>query len=321
MAMIKKAFLVFFAVLLLSSTGCSLSSPQTELSDELQQRMQLVEEIKAFEQELDLKETDNFKTYSDELESYDYFFYTPQLTIPYSLDDPLLLCSKGKPEDYNMEGYDVFFYSIQAIAGVETPVSSSLMQAPLSRFIHVVFHEDWHEQIDSSKGIEEPSAEIISYNAALLFTEKKFGRDSVIYRTLNEQYDSKLRLSLVYQQYYDKLSELYAQYHSGEITEESTLSRKAELIEAMGGELEEIWGTRPDQLNNAYIAFQMTYFRHFLLMHQLFVSTGYDLSKTISIFLSIPNQGTCFETVEELKDIESEVTTYLIENIANLENS
>ena len=89
----------------------------------------------------------------------------------------------------------------------------------------------------------------------------------------------------------------------------------------MGGELEEIWGTRPDQLNNAYIAFQMTYFRHFLLMHQLFVSTGYDLSKTIAVLLSIPNQGTSFKTVEELKDIESEVTTYLIENIANLENS
>ncbi len=314
MTMLKKAFLVLLSVLLISTTGCNLSRPQTELSDELQERMQLVEEIKAFQQDLGLKETDNFQTYSDELESYDYFFYTPCLTLPYSLDDPLLLCSKGKPENYNLEGYDVFFYSIQAIAGVETPVTSSLMQAPLSRFIHVVFHEDWHEQIDSSKGIEEPSAEIISYNAALLFTEKKFGRDSAVYRTLNEQYDSKLRLSLVYQQYYNKLSELYAQYYSGEITEESTLSRKAKLIEGMGDELEEIWGVRPAQLNNAYIAFQMTYFRHFLLMHQVFVSTGYDLSDTISIFQSIPNQGTSFETVEELKGVESAVTTYLIEN-------
>ncbi len=314
MTIFKKALLVLFAVLLLSTTGCNPSHQQSELSDELQQRMQLVEEIKAFQQDLGLDETDNFKSYSDELESYDYFFYTPYTTLPYSLDDPLLLCSKGKPENYNMEGYDVFFYSIQAIAGVETPVTSSLMQAPLSRFIHVVFHEDWHEQVDSSKGIEEPSAEIISYNAALLFTEKKFGRDSVVYKTLNEQYDSKLRLSLVYQQYYDSLSELYTQYHSGEITEESTIPRKAELIESMGDELEEIWGTRPDQLNNAYIAFQMTYFRHFLLMHQVFVSNGCDLSKTISVFLSMPDQGTSFETVEELKSIESEVTTYLREN-------
>ena len=318
--MLKKAFLVLFSVLLLLTIGCQLSPPQGELADELQQRIQLVEEMKAFQQDLGLNETDNFKTYSDKIEGYDYFFYTPYTTLPHSLDDPLLLCSKGRPENYDLEGYDVFFYSIQAIAGVETPITSSLMRAPLSRFIHIVFHEDWHEQIDLSKGIEEPSAEIISYNAALIFAEKKFGRDSVAYKTLNEQYGNKLRLSLVYQQYYDKFSELYAQYHSGEITEERTISRKVELIESMGIELEEIRGVRPDQLNNAYIAFQMTYFRHFLLMHQVFVSNGCDLPKTIAIFRAMPNQGASFETVAEVKNIETDVTNYLMENIANLKN-
>ena len=96
-------------------------------------KLQLIEEIKAFEKELGFNETDNFKTYSPQIEAYDYFFYTHETTLPYSLDDPLLLCSKGSPESYNLEGYDVFFYSIQAIAGVETAVTKSLIQAPLPR--------------------------------------------------------------------------------------------------------------------------------------------------------------------------------------------
>ena len=99
------------------------------------------------------------------------------------------------------------------------------------------------------------------------------------------------------------------------------MSLKAELIEAIGGELEELWGARPDQLNNAYIAFQMTFFRHFLLMHQVLASNDYDLSKTISVFLSMPNKGENFETVSELKSIETEVTNYLMENICILDNN
>jgi hypothetical protein len=319
--LVEKAFLMLFIVLLISTTGCNLSYPQNELTDELQQRMQLVQEIKAFQRDLGLNETDNFKNYSAEVESYDYFFYTPCTALPYSMDDPLLLCSAGRPENYDLEGFDVFFYRIQAIAGVETPVTGSLMQAPLSRFIHVIFHEDWHEQIDAPKGIEEPAAEIVGYNAAMLFSEKKFGRDSVVYKTLSEEYSNNLRISMVYQQYYDELSELYARYHTGEITEEKTSSRKAELIESMGSELEAIWGVRPDQLNNAYIAFQMTYFRHFLLMHQVFVSNGCDLLKTIAVFRGIPGQGAPFKTVAEVKSIETEMIDYLMENIASLESS
>jgi len=319
--MLKKTSILLLMVLLILVAGCNLSASQTELPVELQQRMQLVEEIKAFEQDLGLKQTDNFTVYSDELESYDYFFYTPYTDLPYSLDDPSLLCSQGKPENYDLKGYDVFYYSIQAIAGIKTPITASLMEAPLSRFIHVVFHEDWHEQIDMTKGIEEPSAEIFSYNAALLFAEEKYGRDSVVYRTLEAEYSSKLRVSTVYQRYYDKLADLYQRYHSAEITEEETISGKAELIEAMGGELEEIWGGRPDQLNNAYIAFQMTYYRHFPLMQQLFVATGYDLPQTLAVFHAMPDQDAGFTSVDELKSIETEVADYLTENIASLENS
>ena len=309
--MLRKALLALFVVLLIIITGCTVPRPDSELTDEQTYKLQLIEEIKAFEKELGFNETDNFKTYSDEIEGYDYFFYTPYTVLPYSLDDPLLQCSKGRPENFDLEGYDVFFYSIQAIAEAKTPVTKSLLRAPLPRFIHIIFHEDWHEQMDSTSGIEEPCAEVVSYVAAMLFTEEEFGKDSAVYKTLNDKFCNKLKESKLYQQYYDELSVLYSWFQSGKISESDTFSRKAELLESLGNDLEDIWGDKPRQLNNAFIAFQMTYFRHFPLMHQVFTATNFDLVKTMAVFRSVPNQGAEFENVEELKSIETEVSDYL----------
>jgi hypothetical protein len=90
-----------------------------------------------------------------------------------------------------------------------------------------------------------------------------------------------------------------------------TLIRKARLLESMGNELYRIWGGRPEQLNNAFIAFQMTYLRHLPLMHQVLEATDSDLSKTIPLFLAMPEQGTARDTLEQVKVIEARVTDYL----------
>jgi len=318
---LRKAALALLIVLLVSIPGCGGSHPESGLTAEQQYRLQLVAEIKAFEKELGFEETDNFKTYSDEMESYDYYFYTPKTTLPYSLDDPSLRYGTGKPESasIDLKEFDVFSYSIEAIAGVKTPITKSLLRAPLSRFIHLIFHEDWHEQIDSPLGIEEPAAEVVSYAAALLFVEEKFGRDSAVFKTLNDEFNKKLKESEIYQRYYDELSLLYSQFHSGELSEEETLSRKAKLLQAMGDDLKDLWGGKPPQLNNAFIAFQMTYLRHLPLMYQVFSATDYNLRETIDIFRLVPSQGVRFESVEELKRIEAEITDYLHAALANKE--
>ena len=310
---LRKALLILCITLLILVPGCTVLRPHSELTDTQTYRLQLVQEIKAFEKELGFEETDNFKFYSDELEAYHYYFYTPKTVLPYSLDDPALQYDIGKRESalIDLESYDVFFYSIEALAEIKTPITKSLLRAPLSRFIHIIFHEDWHEQMASTLGIEEPCAEVVSYPAAMLFTEEKFGQDSAVYQTLKEEFDNKLKESKVYQQYYEDLEFLYSRFHSGKISENETLSRKARLLEFMGNELKDIWGGKPLQLNNAFIAFQMTYFRYLPLMYQVYSATNFDLLKTMAIFRSAPNQGAEFENVEELKSIETEVIDYL----------
>ncbi|MFC1592714.1 hypothetical protein ACFL4C_01720 [Candidatus Omnitrophota bacterium] len=314
----RKSLFYLFAVLLLIIPACKPPLPYSGLTDDKTYRLDLITEIKAFEKKLGFNETDNFKAYSDETEAYDYYFYTYSTELPYSTDDPLLKSATGKPETASVDFkiYDVFFYSIDAIAGIKTPVTKSLLQAPLPRFIHIIFHEDWHEQIDSPLGIEEPCAEVISYVAAMLFTEEKFGKDSVVYRTLKDEFTKTLRESKLYQRYYEELNVLYSQFHSGEMLRTETLSKKAELLESMGNDLKDIWGGRPDQLNNAFIAFQMTYSRHFPLMHQVFSATNFDLEKTMAIFLSVPDQGAEFKDVEELKRIETKVIDYLHDTLS-----
>ncbi|HEY81757.1 MAG TPA: aminopeptidase [Dehalococcoidia bacterium] len=309
----NRVALALVIVLLLIIPGCMRPYPQSTLTSEQQYRLQLVEEIKAFEKELGFEETENFKTYSDEVETYDFYFYTPRTTLPYSLDDPSLRYGTGKPQSapFDLKEFDVFAYSVEAIAGVKTPVTRSLLRAPLARFIHIIFHEDWHEQIDSPLGIEEPTAEVVSYAASLRFAEEKFGRDSAVFKTLNQEFQKKLKESEIYQRYYDELSLLYSQFRSGKLSKKETLSRKSSLLQAMGDELKDLWGGKPAQLNNAFIAFQMTYFRHFPLMYQVFSATDYDLEKTIDIFRWVPSQGVKFGSVEELKRIEAEVTDYL----------
>lgn len=292
--------------------------PHTGLSEE--QRLELVQEIKAFEKKLGFAETENFKTYSRETEAYHYYFYTSNTELPYSLDDPLLQFGTGTPESVSLDRtkYDVYFYSLPAQAGVKTPITKSLLRAPLYRFIRIIFHEDWHEQISLPLGLEEPSAEVVSYVAAMLFVGEKFGQDSAVYHTLRQHLTNRLRESRIYRHYYEQLDAVYSRFHAGIISEAEALRRKEELLKLLGDDLHDIWGGKPDQLNNAFIAFQMTYLRHLPLMYQVLLATDNDLTKAIAIFRSMPEQGTSFETLGKVKEIEEKVTEYLHNSLPKL---
>lgn len=314
----RKALLVLLALLIifvLIIPGCK---PRTELTDE--QKLELIQDIKAFEKKLGFSETENFLTFSDETEAYHYYFYTSSTKLAYSLDDPTLQFGTGTPESVSIDSkkYDVYFYSIPAIAGVKTPVTKSLMQVPLHRFIHIIFHEDWHEQIDLPLGIEEPSGEVVSYAAAMLFTEEKFGQDSEIYNTLRQHLSNKLSESEIYQDYYEQLNAIYSCFQAGIISEAETLHRKDQLLESMGNDLQGIWGGRPDQLNNAFIAFQMTYFRYLPLMYQVYSTTDFDLIEAIAIFRAMPKQGASFDNLEKVKSIEKQVIDYLYDSLKSV---
>jgi hypothetical protein len=279
--------------------------------------MELVEEIKEFEQILGFRSTENFKTYSDETEAYPYYFYTSVTELPYSLGDPKLQYGSGTPDSATLDSqkYDIYFYEIPVIAGVGTPVTKSLVQGPVSTFIRLIFHEDWHEQIDLPMGIEEPSAEVISYIAAMQFSKERLGEDSAVYFYLRLYLSNRFRESRIYEKYYNQLSTLYEQFHNGQISEVATLDEKAALFAKLGDELEYVWGGKPEQLNNAFVAYQMTYMRHIATMYQVYSANDFDLTKTIAIFQAMPKQGDNFDSLDKIMDIEKQVIDYLKKNL------
>jgi len=313
---LRKAFLLIILALLIIIPGCS--SPVTCNSQDKQtERLELIAEIKAFEKRLGFTETENFNTYAEDIEAYFHTFFSPSTQLAYSLDDPLLQSAEGRPEDlpYSLDGYDVFFYPIEALAGINTPITASLLEAPLHRLIHVVIHEDWHEQIDLPLGIEEPTGEVISYPVAMLFAEEKYSRNSKVYKELKKEFDNKLKESEIYKRYYHELDKLYSTYNTGEISLPETMSQKKQLLKSMSNEIMSLYGGRPDQLNNAYISFQMTYFRHLSTMHQIYQATNYDLIRTMELFRSIPGQGATYETMRQVIEKENEVIDYFKEQI------
>lgn len=306
-----KLRLVICLLAVLFLAAAPACAPQVDTDSEAY-RLDLVRELKTFAAGFGFTETRNFKSYTPGFTAYDYYFYTPLTTLPYSLGDPLLEFGTGTADNITFERsrYDVFFYAIQAIAGVDTPVTGSLMKAPLERFIYVILHEDWHEQIDLPITIEEPSGEVVSYAAAMLFSRQKYGEGSAVYKTLEAELDRKLRESQVYAAYYDRLAGLYADFRAGKLSEADTLKAKAGLLDSMAGELQGISGAAPE-LNNAFIAFQMTYLRHLPLMQRVHTGAGRDLARTLDIFRGMPGQGVAVDSLETIKSLEKEITGYL----------
>ncbi len=307
------------AVLLLVIPALLLPACRFDPTSDPQYRMGLVQEMKAFEQSVGFKPTSNFGSYSSQTQAYDYYFYAPKFDLPYSMGDPLLQFGLGTADNATIDRsqYDVFFYSIQAIASVGTPITESLMEAPLYRFIQVVFHEDCHEQVNPPLSLGEPSAEVIGYAAALQFTAQKFGPRSEVYRTLKLLSDNKLQESAVYTEYYARLTDLYSRFHAGLINEPETRRQKDELLRSMAAALRAIWGGSPE-LNNAFIAFQMTYERHFPLLYRVYAATGSDLKRTVEIFRAMPGQNQNPQSLDDIKNIENEVARYLQDNLEKI---
>ncbi|MFH1651188.1 MAG: aminopeptidase [Chloroflexota bacterium] len=309
-----KRLLVILAVIVVAGLFLLPACPATGgLTREEQSRLEMVREMKDLEKRLGFAETRNFLTYQPETQAYDYYFYTSATELPYSLDDPRLRSASGTAANATVdrENNDVFFYSIEAVAEIGTPVTRSLIRAPLARFIRVVFHEDWHEQIALPLGIEEPTGEVVSYAAATLFALEKFGADSAVYRTLAGEFGGRLAESRVYGDTCARLEALYAEYDAGRLSRPETLRRKAELLRELAGGLRGIWGAAPEQLNNAYLGFQMTYLRHMPAVYAAYAAQGGDLARTVALFRQMPGQGEPFPTLADVKALEQQALAYL----------
>lgn len=274
------------------------------------ERMILVNEIKKFEEKIGFQPTNNFLDYSD-ITGYPGCFIAPKWKLIYSIEDKDFDFREDLNEEkclaLNSQNTETFFYEREAIAEIGgTPVSYSLLKTPIQRFIFVILHEDFHEQLDFSPGIEEAAGTVFALEAAKVFAKEKFGENSNEYEVTKNYVEFWYAFAKEINSTYSELEIIYR--HQNSIPTDEFELRRTRIIERLKNrrrDLLEIYNIQIQKnlppLNGAYIGFLMTYMRHFVFMHDIFSGLDNDLKNFFSLFKTVdfikPSRGEVEEKI------------------------
>jgi len=282
------------AVALLAATIAGCAGVRTPRAYE--QWTALIDEVRAFEQQIGFEPTDNFLDLSKEQAGFPICGYASRLYLPYSYEDPAIQW----PESVTSrecraaaEGTDVFFTTVEAVGEIGTPVTASMVGGKLDRVLYLVIHEDCHDQFELPYGIEEALCNLIAYKAMAVFTEQKFGADSREHKAIRGYADQQSELTRATKAVYEQLAAHYARYQREEISRDALMLERATVLRSARRPL----GWKRGELNNVGLAYDMTYSRHYPYLEGVFDALGRDLERMVAFF----------KRVDELKPSREEV--------------
>jgi hypothetical protein len=252
-------------------------------------RQDLIRALKQLEKTLGFRRTKSFSHSSDKSVASYRCYYTGKLELPESY---LGLQLKQGTKDgcaLDPEKYDVFFYPMEAVGNGKSPVTASLAADSMERFLTVVAHEDFHASAGKLPAtITEPASTLAGLLTASELAREKLGANSEIYRNLSKEPELFLRKAERVARYHAKLSKLYAAVRSGEVSPADALAQKKTLFGEIQGECKAItpapksFNKCLSANNNAGLAFDMTYAKHYPLMYELYLAYGQDLKATVT---------------------------------------
>ena len=252
---------------------------------------EVIAEVKDFAVSLGSHSTDNFLKLSDHIISDNRCYFTGKLQLPEFYSSLRMVREDGDRCAARGADHDVFFYPVQAVASGEEVITVSLAEASTERLLVVVPHEDFHNQRETRKApteVAEAAATLMGFLTASGYAQERFGADSATARRLARDAELFLRKSMIVNQYYDKVSDLYREYRSGALTQEQTLERKQRLFEELERSCSAIspdpvsFNKCPAAMNNAGLAFDRTYTAHYPILHDLYTLLGGDTPVLVS---------------------------------------
>ena len=252
---------------------------------------EVIAEVKDFAVALGGHATDNFRRHSDRHTSDNRCYFTGKLQLPEFYSALHMVREDGERCAARSGEHDVFFYPVEAVASGEESITVSLAEATTERVLVVVPHEDFHNQREAWKApteVAEAAATLVGFLTASGFANDRFGAESATARALARDADLFLRKSYIVNQYYDKVSALYHEFRSGALAPAQTLERKAQLFAELQRSCAEIapepasFNKCPAAMNNAGLAFDRTYTRHYPMLHDLYTQLGSDTSALVS---------------------------------------
>lgn len=283
----RAARLILTGLVVIAATGCARKVRTEGIPPSPVQfvSIELIGELKDFGESLGGHATDNFLRQSDRQTADNRCYFTGKLQLPEFYSTLRMIREDGKRCAARSVEYDVFFYPVEAVASGEETITVLLAGAPTERLLVVVPHEDFHNQREAQKApteVSEAAATLVGFVTASGFAKEKFGSESSTPCMLARDAGLFLRKSLLVNQYYEKVSTLYRALRSGALTPAETLERKAQLFAELQEECSEIapdpasFNKCPAAMNNAGLAFDRTYTRHYPMLHDLYTLLGND---------------------------------------------
>jgi hypothetical protein len=252
--------------------------------------IEMIGELKDFAEAMGSQPTDNFRTTSARLVSDERCYFTGKLQLPEFYNTLRLVREDEARCEARAGEFDVFFYPVQAVASGEETITVALAEASTERVLVVVPHEDFHNQAEARNApteVAESAATLVGFLTASAFARGKLGEEASTSRLLARDVDLFLRKSLIVNTYYDRVSDLYKSFRAGALSEAETLAKKSELFAELEHTCSAIspdpvsFNKCPAALNNAGLAFDRTYTRHYPLMYDLYTSLGSDPSALV----------------------------------------
>jgi len=302
-----RAFGLVLLLVVTSAVGCAARVPPqvTPASPRLLSVVEVVGELKAFEETLGGQATENFLRSSTRRTSDERCYFTGKLQLPEFYSGLHMVRESGAQCGARAREHDVFFYPVEAVASGDETMTVSLTEAPVERILVVVPHEDFHNQAELRKApteVAESAATLVGFLTASVFARERFGEDSTHFRMLARDVDLFLRKSSIINVYYEKVSDLYRAFDDGALSQEQTLARKSELFAELQQSCSAIlpepvsFNKCPAAMNNAGLAFDRTYTRYYPLLHDLYTSLFSDTSTLVRtlkrLLANWPNSAT-----------------------------
>ena len=252
---------------------------------------EVIADVKDFAVSLGGHPTDNFLRLSERRTSDTRCYFTGKLQLPEFYSTLRMVREDGEHCAARSGEYDVFFYPVEAVASGQESITVSLAEATTERVLVVVPHEDFHNQREAWTApteVAEAAATLVGFLTASGFAKERFGAESKTALMLSRDAGLFLQKSLIVNRYYENVRNLYRDFRSGVLTPAEALDRKAALFSEMQRSCEAItpdpvsFNKCPAAMNNAGLAFDRTYTRHYPMLYELYNSVGRDTSMLVS---------------------------------------
>jgi hypothetical protein len=259
--------------------------------------MKVVREIQQYGESVGFEKTGSFSHDAPNQKAFYRCYYTGKLDLPDSYAG--LKVKDGTEQGCKVDErkYDVFFYPIEAVASAKTPATESLANASLERLAVVVSHEDFHQQKAIRRlpaTLEEASTTLVSFLTAAGYAKSSHGEDSEFYRNLAAEPKKFLRKADTVQRFHARLKTLYEDVAAGRAATAFALAEKQRLFEELEQACKAMdpdpvsFNECPAAMNNAGLAFDHTYTKHYALIYRLAASRGHDVSRLWTTLQSLP---------------------------------